>query len=367
MNGWPFYKLRVDGLLHRRLWQKGGPRVIHLTGPLVGSAPACTPAHFEGGSMSILIRAAAAYLVLVAVAVAVLFIITPLYHPGGGRAVPGVGGPQLVHGGRDGAHPGRRLRRKAACRWRWSGGPEALPGSETRFFYAAVAVFHHVLLELVQLSVSQQPARRTTLDRHRHPDAHHNGRHRLSDVAQTLPYSPRLFLLELESSLDASRVRETTARAKWHGYDITAIQRGKRESAPPSDWTTAAGLRVVNARFVGKRQFDWDLFAGYDRLRVLTYSASSIALKSLLVLSPEPPVVGALGDSKLTEHPTFWETGGSHLGQRLRLLRGTHPLVPVASRAIGMAVFLRRYPSRDRSPTNCLSSPFSPFSCCTSW
>ena len=23
MNGWPFYKLRVDGLLHRRLWQKG--------------------------------------------------------------------------------------------------------------------------------------------------------------------------------------------------------------------------------------------------------------------------------------------------------------------------------------------------------
>ena len=33
--------------------------------------------------MSILIRAAAAYLVLVAVAVAVNFIITPLYHPGG--------------------------------------------------------------------------------------------------------------------------------------------------------------------------------------------------------------------------------------------------------------------------------------------
>ncbi len=33
--------------------------------------------------MSILIRAAAAYLVLVAVTVAVHFIITPLYHPGG--------------------------------------------------------------------------------------------------------------------------------------------------------------------------------------------------------------------------------------------------------------------------------------------
>ncbi len=38
--------------------------------------------------MSILIRAAAAYLVLVAVAVAVLFIITPLYHPGGDAPFP---------------------------------------------------------------------------------------------------------------------------------------------------------------------------------------------------------------------------------------------------------------------------------------
>ena len=35
-----------------------------------------------------------------------------------------------------------------------------------------------------------------------------------------------------------------------------------------------AGLRVVNARFVSERQFNWDLFAGYDQLRVLTYSAS---------------------------------------------------------------------------------------------
>ena len=38
--------------------------------------------------MSILIRAAAAYLVLVAVAVAVLFIVTPLYHPGGDAPFP---------------------------------------------------------------------------------------------------------------------------------------------------------------------------------------------------------------------------------------------------------------------------------------
>ena len=38
--------------------------------------------------MSILIRAVAAYLVLVAAAVAVLFIITPLYHPGGDAPFP---------------------------------------------------------------------------------------------------------------------------------------------------------------------------------------------------------------------------------------------------------------------------------------
>ena len=38
--------------------------------------------------MSILIRVIAAYLVLVAVAVAVLFIVTPLYHPGGDASFP---------------------------------------------------------------------------------------------------------------------------------------------------------------------------------------------------------------------------------------------------------------------------------------
>lgn len=35
-----------------------------------------------------------------------------------------------------------------------------------------------------------------------------------------------------------------------------------------------AGLRVVNARFLSESKFDWDLFRGYDILRVLTYSAS---------------------------------------------------------------------------------------------
>ena len=49
---------------------------------------------------------------------------------------------------------------------------------------------------------------------------------------------------------------------------------GENESQPALRLDDGGGLRVVNARFVGERQFDWDLFAGYNRLRVLTYSAS---------------------------------------------------------------------------------------------
>ena len=43
-----------------------------------------------------------------------------------------------------------------------------------------------------------------------------------------------------------------------------------------------SGLRVVNARFVSERQFDWSLFEGYDQLRVLTYSASVNAIVRML-------------------------------------------------------------------------------------
>ena len=43
-----------------------------------------------------------------------------------------------------------------------------------------------------------------------------------------------------------------------------------------------SGLRVVNARFVSERQFDWSLFEGYDELRVLTYSASVNAIVRML-------------------------------------------------------------------------------------
>lgn len=40
------------------------------------------------------------------------------------------------------------------------------------------------------------------------------------------------------------------------------------------DLDDGTGLRVAHARFLDQRQFDWNLFAGYDQLRVLTYSAS---------------------------------------------------------------------------------------------
>src|SRR3989337_2012965 len=43
-----------------------------------------------------------------------------------------------------------------------------------------------------------------------------------------------------------------------------------------------AGLRVVNAKFLGEQKFDWDLFDGYDSLRVLTYSASVKAIIRML-------------------------------------------------------------------------------------
>lgn len=42
------------------------------------------------------------------------------------------------------------------------------------------------------------------------------------------------------------------------------------------------GLRVVSARFVSARKFDWELFRGYDRIRVLTYSASIPAVVKML-------------------------------------------------------------------------------------
>ena len=43
-----------------------------------------------------------------------------------------------------------------------------------------------------------------------------------------------------------------------------------------------SGLRVVSARFLSEQKFNWDLFGGYDSLRVLTYSASVSAIVRML-------------------------------------------------------------------------------------
>ena len=42
------------------------------------------------------------------------------------------------------------------------------------------------------------------------------------------------------------------------------------------------GLRVVSAQFLDEQKFNWDLFNGYDNLRVLTYSASIKAIVRML-------------------------------------------------------------------------------------
>jgi len=42
------------------------------------------------------------------------------------------------------------------------------------------------------------------------------------------------------------------------------------------------GLRVVSARFLNEEKFNWELFAGYDSMRVLTYSASIRAIVRML-------------------------------------------------------------------------------------
>ena len=57
---------------------------------------------------------------------------------------------------------------------------------------------------------------------------------------------------------------------------------GAHESQSTLRLDDGTGLRVVNARFVSERQFNWDLFAGYDQLRVLTYSASVNAIVRML-------------------------------------------------------------------------------------
>jgi hypothetical protein len=43
-----------------------------------------------------------------------------------------------------------------------------------------------------------------------------------------------------------------------------------------------SGLRVVNAEFLNEESFNWDLFSGFESMRVLTYSASISAIVRML-------------------------------------------------------------------------------------
>ena len=62
------------------------------------------------------------------------------------------------------------------------------------------------------------------------------------------------------------------------GIETSGTQKPQAELALDD----GTGLRVVGARFVDERMFDWDLFRGYDSLRVLTYSASIAAIVRML-------------------------------------------------------------------------------------
>ena len=54
------------------------------------------------------------------------------------------------------------------------------------------------------------------------------------------------------------------------------------KSQPSFTLDDGTGLRVVRATFDTEEKFDWDLFRGYEKLRVLTYSASANAIVRIL-------------------------------------------------------------------------------------
>ena len=63
---------------------------------------------------------------------------------------------------------------------------------------------------------------------------------------------------------------------------FTPEPNGDNASQSILKWDDGSGLRVVNARFLSERQFDWSLFESYDQLKVLTYSASVNAIVRML-------------------------------------------------------------------------------------
>ena len=131
--------------------------------------------------MSVLIRAAAAYLVLLAAVIAVNFIITPLYHPGGDEPFTVWEVLNWFMAAGIVIALASSYVDKAPCRRRRLGRHEALHRGQRRLLRHGRHL-PAVLLELVQPSVPQQSGRRAVLGHHRHADARRAGRHRLPDV-----------------------------------------------------------------------------------------------------------------------------------------------------------------------------------------
>ena len=67
--------------------------------------------------------------------------------------------------------------------------------------------------------------------------------------------------------------------------DLFGNSSGKNEEShaqPGFVLDDGTGLRVVSAQYLEQTKFDWDLFRGFDTLRVLTYSASIPAIVKML-------------------------------------------------------------------------------------
>ena len=63
---------------------------------------------------------------------------------------------------------------------------------------------------------------------------------------------------------------------------LTPHANGESATQSVLELDDGTGLRVVRANFAGESRFSWDLFEGYDSLRVLTYSASANAIVRML-------------------------------------------------------------------------------------
>ena len=64
--------------------------------------------------------------------------------------------------------------------------------------------------------------------------------------------------------------------------DLFGKSEDKRDVQVGLSLDDQSGLRVVDAKFLDEHQFTWELFNGYDNLRVLTYSASVGAIVRML-------------------------------------------------------------------------------------